>query len=42
MTEPGTPPPREPLTYAAAGVDLEAREATARRFGAIARATHGP
>lgn len=33
---------REPLTYAAAGVDLDAREATARRFGAIARGTHGP
>lgn len=35
-------PRREPLTYAAAGVDLDAREATAKRFGAIARGTHGP
>jgi len=33
---------REPLTYAGAGVDLDAREATAKRFGAIARGTHGP
>ncbi|MDA0815093.1 MAG: phosphoribosylformylglycinamidine cyclo-ligase [Chloroflexi bacterium] len=38
MTEPG----RSPLTYAAAGVDLDAREATAKRFGALARGTHGP
>ncbi len=30
------------LTYAAAGVDIEARDATARRFGEIARDTHGP
>ncbi|MCB9483140.1 MAG: phosphoribosylformylglycinamidine cyclo-ligase [Dehalococcoidia bacterium] len=33
---------REPLTYAGAGVDLDAREATAKRFGAIAKSTHGP
>jgi len=33
---------REPLTYAGAGVDLDAREATAKRFGAIAKRTHGP
>lgn len=33
---------REPLTYADAGVDLDVREATAKRFGAIARGTHGP
>ncbi|MEX2373332.1 MAG: phosphoribosylformylglycinamidine cyclo-ligase, partial [Dehalococcoidia bacterium] len=33
---------RPPLTYAGAGVDLDAREATARRFGPIARTTHGP
>ncbi|MQC16948.1 MAG: phosphoribosylformylglycinamidine cyclo-ligase [Chloroflexi bacterium] len=37
-----TEPARTPLTYAAAGVDLDAREATAKRFGAIARGTHGP
>lgn len=37
-----TDQPREPLTYAAAGVDLDAREATAKRFGPIARSTHGP
>jgi len=34
--------PRPPLTYAAAGVDLEAREATAMRFGGIGASTHGP
>jgi phosphoribosylformylglycinamidine cyclo-ligase len=33
---------RRPLTYAAAGVDIDAREATAKRFGAAARSTHGP
>lgn len=33
---------RKPLTYAAAGVDLDAREATAKRFGIAARGTHGP
>lgn len=37
-----TDPARPPLTYAASGVDLDAREATARRFGPIARSTHGP
>ncbi|MSQ41688.1 MAG: phosphoribosylformylglycinamidine cyclo-ligase [Dehalococcoidia bacterium] len=31
-----------PHSYAAAGVDLDAREATAARFGAIAQRTHGP
>lgn len=31
-----------PLSYAAAGVDIAAAEATARRFGAIGRGTHGP
>lgn len=31
-----------PLTYAAAGVDIAARDASARRFGALARATYGP
>ncbi len=33
---------RPPATYAAAGVDLDAREAIAKRFGQIARTTHGP
>lgn len=33
---------RPPITYAASGVDLDAREAIAKRFGAIARTTHGP
>lgn len=33
---------RRSMTYAAAGVNLDAREATAKRFGAIARRTHGP
>ncbi len=37
-----TDPARPPLTYAGAGVDLDAREATAKRFGPIARSTHGP
>jgi len=35
------PTPDQGLTYASAGVDLVAREATAKRFGPIARATHG-
>jgi phosphoribosylformylglycinamidine cyclo-ligase len=33
---------RRPVTYAAAGVDIDAREATARRFAQAARSTHGP
>ncbi|MCK9486662.1 MAG: phosphoribosylformylglycinamidine cyclo-ligase [Dehalococcoidia bacterium] len=37
-----TDPARPSLTYVGSGVDLDAREATARRFGPIARATHGP
>ncbi len=32
----------EPLTYAAAGVDVAARDAAARRYGEVARTTHGP
>ncbi|MSQ31356.1 MAG: phosphoribosylformylglycinamidine cyclo-ligase [Dehalococcoidia bacterium] len=35
-------PPRRSLSYAGAGVDIDAAEATARRFGAIGRSTHGP
>ncbi len=31
-----------PLTYAAAGVDVDARDATARRYAEVARSTHGP
>ena len=37
-----TEEPRRPLSYAAAGVDIAAGNATARRFGAIGRSTHGP
>jgi phosphoribosylformylglycinamidine cyclo-ligase len=37
-----TTDPSQRITYAAAGVDIDARDATARRFGAIARETHGP
>ena len=32
----------QPLTYAAAGVDVAARDAAARRYGEVARTTHGP
>ncbi|GMU40374.1 MAG: phosphoribosylformylglycinamidine cyclo-ligase [Chloroflexota bacterium] len=34
--------PRPSVTYAGAGVDLDAREAIAKRFGGIAKTTHGP
>jgi phosphoribosylformylglycinamidine cyclo-ligase len=39
-----TPPeqPRRSISYADAGVDIDAGDATARRFGAIGRGTHGP
>ncbi len=33
---------RRPLSYAGAGVDIDAADVTARRFGAIGRSTHGP
>ena len=40
---PDTPEqPRRPISYADAGVDIDAGDATARRFGAIGRGTHGP
>ena len=32
----------QPLTYAAAVVDVAARDAAARRYGEVARTTHGP
>lgn len=32
----------QPLTYAAAGVDVAARDAAAHRYGEVARTTHGP
>ncbi|RLT41904.1 MAG: phosphoribosylformylglycinamidine cyclo-ligase [Chloroflexi bacterium] len=35
-------PPRRSISYADAGVDIDAGDATARRFGAIGRGTHGP
>ncbi|MFA7249945.1 MAG: phosphoribosylformylglycinamidine cyclo-ligase [Dehalococcoidia bacterium] len=41
MTDP-TDQPRRSVSYAAAGVDIDAADATARRFGAIGRGTHGP
>ncbi|MDA0270976.1 MAG: phosphoribosylformylglycinamidine cyclo-ligase [Chloroflexi bacterium] len=33
---------RPAITYAGTGVDLDAREAIAKRFGAISKTTHGP
>ena len=35
-------PPRRSISYADSGVDIDAGDATARRFGAIGRGTHGP
>ena len=42
MTQPPAEQPRRPISYADAGVDIDAGDATARRFGAIGRGTHGP
>ena len=41
MTNPADQP-RRPISYADAGVDIDAADATARRFGALGRETHGP
>lgn len=41
MTDPNDQP-RRSISYADAGVDIDAADATARRFGALGRATHGP
>ena len=42
MTQPPSEQPRRSISYADAGVDIDAGDATARRFGAIGRGTHGP
>ncbi|MDA0301611.1 MAG: phosphoribosylformylglycinamidine cyclo-ligase, partial [Chloroflexi bacterium] len=42
MPEPTSEQPRRSISYADAGVDIDAGDATARRFGAIGRSTHGP
>ena len=42
MTDLPSQPPRRSISYADAGVDIAASDATARRFGAIGRSTHGP
>ena len=41
MTQPPEQP-RRSISYASSGVDIDAADATARRFGAIGRGTHGP
>ena len=41
MTQPSEQP-RRSISYASSGVDIDAADVTARRFGAIGRATHGP
>ena len=42
MTQPPSEQPRRSISYADAGVDIDASDTTARRFGAIGRGTHGP
>ena len=42
MPEQPSEQPRRSVSYADAGVDIDAADATARRFGAIGRGTHGP